>query len=242
MIREVLAYEILRQYMHAPFSNFAKVTVNGNLLGLYSNSEDVGNDFSGDHFYSTGNTFFKCNPTYSGGNHPDLVYYGTDSTLYYPKYELQSDAGWGELIDLCDTLKNFTPAIEEILDVDRALWMLAFDNVTVNLDSYIGAIQQNYYLYRDNNGRFNPVVWDLNECFGTFSNTGSGQPLNLQGEINMSPTLHIADANRRQSLDHVWVDRLCQQRCPTIIPNEFLVSLPVSQNFTKVKRIICTSL
>lgn len=196
MIREVLSYRILRQYMHAPLSNYAKVTVNGTLLGLYSNSQDVGNQFSADHFYSTGNTFFKCNPSYGGGNnHSDLVYYGADSSLYYLKYELQSDAGWGELVDLCDTLKNFTPSIEEILDIDRAIWMLAFDNATVNLDSYIGAIEQNYYLYRDNNGRFNPVIWDLNECFGTFANSGTGQPLNLSSMINLSPTLHSADAN-----------------------------------------------
>jgi hypothetical protein len=195
MLREVLSYKILRQYMHAPLSNFALLHINGTFIGLYANDQDVGNNFSGEHFFSTGNAFFKCNPSYGGGNTPDLKYYGTDSALYYNKYELQSNSGWGELIDLCDTLNNFPSAIEKILDVDRAIWMLAFDNLTVNLDSYIGAIKQNYYLYRDDNGRFNPVVWDLNECFGTFSNTGTGPGLNLTGMINLSPDLHLNDAN-----------------------------------------------
>jgi spore coat protein CotH len=38
------------------------------------------------------------------------------------------------------------------------LWMLAFNNVFVNLDSYTGGFSQNYYLYKDENRRFNPVV------------------------------------------------------------------------------------
>ena len=51
--------------------------------------------------------------------------------------------------------------------------MIAFDNVIVNLDSYIGGFKQNYYLYRDGTNRFNSTIWDLNESFGTFSQTGT---------------------------------------------------------------------
>jgi len=83
-------------------------------------------------------------------------------------------------------------ALEVILDVDRALWMLAYDNVLVNLDSYIGAFQQNYYLYMDDYGRFIPVVWDLNESFGRFSATGTG---NLQGTTQKQQMSHLLNAN-----------------------------------------------
>jgi hypothetical protein len=85
--------------------------------------------------------------------------------------------------------------IEKILDVDKALWMIAFDNTLVNLDSYIGGFTQNYYLYRDHNGRFNPVVWDLNESFGTFSSTGTSMLSGTTAKQQMTPTLHISDAN-----------------------------------------------
>ena len=160
-LREVLSYQILRQYMDAPLSNYANVYVNGNLIGLYSNSESISKKFVNSRFYSKKNTFVKCNPPAGAGpqsnDFPNLVYLGTDSTDYYDSYELKSDDGWEELIDLCDTLANHPEAIEQILDVDRALWMLAFDNVLVNLDSYIGAFAQNYYLYRDDYGRFLPV-------------------------------------------------------------------------------------
>lgn len=195
-LREVLSYKILRNYMDAPLSNYANVYVNGTLLGLYSNSESVSKKFADKRFGSKNNTYVKCNPPAGAGpnssDYPNLVYLGTDSASYYDAYELKSDFGWDELIDLCDTLTNHTTAIEEILDVDRALWMLAFDNVLVNLDSYIGAFSQNYYLYRGSDGRFLPVVWDLNESFGSFTMTGSG---NLNGTTSAQQLSHLLHQN-----------------------------------------------
>lgn len=197
-LREVLSYQVLRNYMDAPLSNYANVYVNGTLMGLYSNSESVSKKFVKKRFGSKSNTFIKCNPPAGAGpqsrDYPNLVYLGTDSTSYYAAYELKSDYGWDELIDLCDTLANHVDVIEDILDVDRALWMLAFNNVLVNLDSYSGGFAQNYYLYRDDNGRFVPVVWDLNESFGQFSMTGTGNLNNTAAKQQMSHLLHENDA------------------------------------------------
>ncbi|WP_367388554.1 CotH kinase family protein [Lewinella sp. LCG006] len=196
-LREVLSYQILRQYMDAPLSNYANVYVNGNLIGLYSNSESISKKFVNSRFYSNTNTFFKCNPPDGAGpqsnDYPNLRYLGQDSTDYYDAYELKSDGGWQELIDLCDTLANELGAIEQILDVDRALWMLAFNNVLVNLDSYIGAFAQNYYLYRTDYGQFVPVIWDLNESFGRFSSTGSSNLSSTTAKQQMSHLLHQND-------------------------------------------------
>jgi hypothetical protein len=198
-LREVLSYQIIRQYMDAPESNYANVYVNGTLIGLFSNSEAINKTFIDDHFYSNDNTFIKCNPPAGAGpgttDLPNLVYINEDSTNYYDAYEMKSDYGWAELIDLCDTLKNSTASIEKILDVDRAIWMLANDNVLVNLDSYIGGFAQNYYLYRDDNGRFVPVIWDLNESFGVFSSTGSGNLNSNTSKQQLSHILHSTDVN-----------------------------------------------
>jgi hypothetical protein len=197
-VREVLSYKILRQYMDAPLSNYANVYVNGTLIGLYSNSEAVSKKFVDSRFNSKKNTFIKCNPPAGAGpgsgDYPNLVYLGTDSSQYYDAYELQSDYGWQELIDLCDTLSNHVNSIEQILDVDRALWMIAFDNALVNLDSYIGAFAQNYYLYRNNYQRFLPVVWDLNESFGKFSMTGTISLNSTSAKQQMTHLLHESDA------------------------------------------------
>ena len=198
-LREVLSYKIVRQYMDAPLSNYAVVYVNGTQIGLYSSSESISKKFVDAHFYSSNNAFFKCNPVGGAGpgatNKPNLVYLGADSSLYALSYEMNSTTGWNDLVALCDTLKNNTTNIAKVLDVDRALWMMAFDNTFVNLDSYIGAFAQNYYLYQDNYNRFNPVIWDLNECFGTFSNTGTSTLTSTSAKQQLTHLLHQNDAN-----------------------------------------------
>lgn len=178
MIREILSYQILEQYMDCPSSNFARVYINGQYRGVYTNNEAISDDFNQTHYYAD-DTYFKCNPVGGagpgGGTSPDLKYLGADSSAYFNGYELQSDFGWNRMVALCNTLNNDFQNIEGMLDIDRAIWMLAFNNVLVNLDSYSGAFRQNYYLSWDANGRFVPTVWDVNMSFGGFpGGTGSG--------------------------------------------------------------------
>lgn len=179
-VRETVSYAIAGQYMDAPKANYANVYVNGVLIGLYTNTEAITKTFVDSRFGSKSNAFFSCSPPDGAGpgtsNYPNLEYLGTNSSNYEEAYEIKSDGtdDWNDLIELTNILNNDITNIESVLDVDRALWMLAFDNVLVNLDSYIGAFKQNYYLYQSDAGVFNSVVWDLNMSFGTFSMTGSG--------------------------------------------------------------------
>lgn len=227
-LREVLSYQILRQYMHAPLSNYANVYVNGDLIGLYSNSESISKKFVNSRFYSKKNTFVKCNPPDGAGpgasDFPNLEYLGEDSLNYYDAYEIKSDEGWDELIDLCDTLNNHTDDIEKILDVDRALWMLAFNNVVVNLDSYIGGFKQNYYLYRDETDRFSSIIWDLNESFGRFTMTGSGNLNSTAAKQQMDHLLHDTDSNFpliQKLLSVPTYKRMYLAHCKTILKENF---------------------
>jgi hypothetical protein len=179
MIREVLSYAILEQYMDCPKANFANVYINGTLRGMYSNAESITDQFNGNHYFSEDGAFFKCNPVGGAGPgssaSPDLKWINSDSTSYYSSYEMNSSSGWAQLVNLINTLNNNFTQIETVLDVDRALWMLAFNNVLVNLDSYSGAFRQNYYLYQDLNDRFVPTSWDLNMSFAGFPG-GTGSP------------------------------------------------------------------
>jgi hypothetical protein len=198
MIREVLSYAILEQYMDCPKANFANVYVNGTLRGLYSNAESINDKFNAEHYYSENGSFFKCNPIGGagpggGGISPDLKWINSDSVSYYNGYELKSTYGWADLVNLINILNNNFTQIESVLDVDRALWMLAFNNVLVNLDSYSGAFRQNYYLYNDLNDRMVPTVWDLNMSFAGFpGGTGSGPyvPASLDPLSNSTSANH----------------------------------------------------
>ncbi len=178
-VREVLSYEIARKYMDAPLSNYAKVYVNGNFHGVYSSSESINKKFVEEKFYSNDeNTLFKCNPVSVMNGGSSLEYLGTDSSLYFDYYELKSDFGWNDMVYYTNELNNNFNSIENTWDIDRAIWMLAFDNVLVSLDTYIGPFKQNYYLFKDDHGRFNSIVWDMNECLGGFEmiNQGGGGP------------------------------------------------------------------
>jgi hypothetical protein len=195
-VREVLSYEIGRQYMDMPLSNYAKVTINGDYYGLFSSSESINGDFMESRFYcDNDNTRIKCNPaSVMGGNGSSLMYLGADSSLYFDYYELKSDFGWNELVDICYNIENNLASIETYLDVDRALWMLAFNNVLSNLDSYTGPFRQNFYLIQDDNGRIFPIIWDLNESIGGFEmvNSGGGPPT-LVGLTEMDPYIRETD-------------------------------------------------
>ncbi|HLP33304.1 MAG TPA: CotH kinase family protein [Bacteroidia bacterium] len=173
-VREVLSYEILRNYMSAPLSNYAKVYINGTYYGLYTSSQHIGKDFCKKHFLSSHGTLVKCNPASVMTYASDLKYRGTDSSLYSNHYEIKSDNGWKDLIDLCDILNNNTTDLEQVMDMDKAIWMLAFNNLFVNLDSYNGGFKQNYYLYKSDSARFASIIWDLNMSFGSFTNVGTG--------------------------------------------------------------------
>lgn len=194
-VREVLAYRIARKYMPASMANYAKVFVNGKLMGLYTNVEAVDKYFVKKFFDSDENAFFKGSPAslqYPFGQNANLAYtHGSDTLDYMPYYKMESDGGWGELLSFIYTLNYDTANLESVLDVDRTLWMHAFNYSVLNLDSYIGYCQ-NYYLYKDDNGRFNPIVWDLNMSFGSFRNSdGTQLSLSIPKMKSLNPLQHL---------------------------------------------------
>ncbi len=229
-VREPLSYEIARKYMDAPRANHAKVWMNGTYWGLYGNVESINKQFLQQHFYTNGNrSFFKCNPEDfggpgTGGNYPDLVYSSADSAFYFTKYDIQSDYGWAELLQLMETLKNNPNSAANILDVDRALWMLAFNNVLVNLDSYTGAFAQNYYLYHDKNDRWLSTVWDLNMSYGAFPMLSTNQMLTLTQMKQMDPLAQSTNSNRpliKQLLANPTWKRMYLAHLKTILLENF---------------------
>jgi len=198
MVREVLGYEIARKYMPAPKANYAKVYVNDSYYGLFVNVEDISEEFLMKHFGSDENAFFKCSPDITKKSEEGCknktfasLEYEEGAECYFANYEMKSEHGWDDLIELTKVLEKNPEKIDRILNVDRTLWMLAFNNVLVNLSSYSGQNSQNYYLYKDDNGHFNPIIWDLNLAFGSFKNTGMGSDLDLKGLQTLDPLNNV---------------------------------------------------
>jgi hypothetical protein len=189
MVRETMSYEIARMFMPASLANYAKVFINGTYLGLYTSVQDVDRYFMHTHLQCDDNIRIKGEM--NGPANGVWKWQGADSTLYFDQYQLESDYGWTHLIHFLDTLNNFNNQLASVLNIDRLIWMLAFDNLLVSLDAPIN-MPQNYYLFEDRDGRLNPIVWDLNETFGGFVNAGSG-PLNPYQLQHFDPFYRLND-------------------------------------------------
>jgi len=226
-IREVLTYEIASNYLPSAKANYANLYINDTLWGLYTNVQSLNKDFLNDHFGNKFNPFFKCNPenlnVSPGGENANLSdAHGNDSLDYQPYYDIKSDYGWEALYNLIDTLNNYSDSVNKVLNVDRTLWMHALNYTLINFDSYIG-YAQNYYLYKDKTGQFNPLLWDLNMSFGSFSLTDASSiyfsgfdileaqnmdPLLHHTQISVSPrpllrNLFLNERNRKMYLAHI---------------------------------------
>lgn len=208
-LRETLSYQVLRDYMAAPECNYARLTVDGEYYGLYNLTESVDQNFWAEEFATTNGIMFKCDPE-SKEDAPDscppgiganLAYIGRDTACYAARYELKkSDYGWAELMNLSEAVTDEKLDLNEILNVDEALWMLAFDNALANLDSYLGAFCHNYYLLKDESGVWRPIVWDLNLSIGGFRLLDKKRILSDDELVSLSPFVHFSDRNEDRPL------------------------------------------
>ena len=198
MVREVVSYDIAGKYMAAPEANYARLKINDLPKGIYVNVEVVDEVFLEKHFGSSSNTLIRCTP----GQNPDDVDKKCRKNVYcslqpevspacfMTNYQLLSDGGWDMLMKLIDIINNKPDMVESIVNVDQVLWMHAFNNALVNLNSYSGQNSQHYYLYQDDHGRFTTIPTNLNLSFGSFKNTGKGSDLSLKELQKLDPMLH----------------------------------------------------
>ncbi len=231
MIREVLGYEIARKYMPAPQANYAQVTVNGEYYGLFVNVEAVNTQFLTKHFGDSEGSFFKGiattkNSTPEGckKNVFSALIYEEDAACYLKNYELKSESGWDDLIQLTKILARQPNRIDQVLNVDRTLWMLAFNNVLVNLNSYSGRQSQNFYLYQDSTGHFNPILGDLNLAFGSYKSAVVGSDLRLKQLQELDPLLHVEEAYKpliKQLLQDADREKIYLSHVRTILQENF---------------------
>ena len=174
-VREKPYYEMAAAIgLPAARSNFAALYINEEYWGLYILGEIVNGDFLTNHFgkgNDTGNLYKATDP---GAN---LAYAGEDPAAYqtlFSKESNETDNDWTDLIELArifdqTAIADLPAKLDKLIDVDSFLTALALDNMTVNLDSYVG-MSQNYYLYRrPSDQKWVWIVWDPSLAFGALS-------------------------------------------------------------------------
>ena len=171
--KDFTASKIYSKYLPSGEVNLVKLHCQGSYLGLYVNTESINKQFLQKHFNEKGGALFKCDninrfcdtTNAPSAMPPNLFYMGDDSSLYYNSYDMKSDFGWAELVNLIKTIDNDFANIDNILNVDRTLWAFAVNQATSNLDCYNTYYVHNYYLYQTGDGLFQMIPWDLDNSF-----------------------------------------------------------------------------
>jgi hypothetical protein len=172
-MREKIAYDIVRKYVPASRAAYANISVDGELIGLYVQVEEVDEIFLAKYFANASGNLYKA-----GDDGAPLQYLGTDQSLYEAQMELKTNEDendWSGLIEMLDALNNtssesFAETMSSYLDLDVCARLLAFNMVLSNFDSYTGSAR-NFYLYDDpSSGQFHMIPWDHNQAFGSYSN------------------------------------------------------------------------
>jgi spore coat protein CotH len=175
-VREKTCYELCDALGLATVrTNYASLYINGEYWGLYLLVEQFDQEMIESRYGSD-----EDGNLWKGEPHGSFEYLGSSESAYYNSYELKTNEDlndWSTLVDLIETL-NFTPtdeladSLHNRVDISSALAMLAIDNFTVNLDSYIGRCANFYFYHRDLDDRFAFAKWDCNEAWGNFNMWG----------------------------------------------------------------------
>ena len=186
LMREVISYEILRDYMPAPLANWVDVYVNNVRWGLYLNVQQVDKDLIKDWFKGNDGNRYLAEPTATAGKgNSALQWLGSTLQNYMDAYDLKTGSPNNPYVDLqtlCNVLNNSTQLLVDlprVFEVDRALWYLAHFNVISNLNGY-NPRGNGYYIYHDEQfDTLNVLPWDMGGAFGASSSQTVTEALNF---------------------------------------------------------------
>ncbi len=196
LTREMISYEIFRHYIPTPRTAYVRLYLDGRYWGVYILVEQINKHMLKSWFDDASGTRFKGDrPGFARLETSTLEWRGRDPSGYRRNYVLkteQHEEAWPRLIRLIDVLEHtadaaFEEAVERVIDVDRALWYIALNNLVVNSDDYAGG-GHNYYMYfepPESGGRMHMLPWDLNEAFGVHGPTrGTARYSPLRGSTS----------------------------------------------------------
>lgn len=229
-VREALGYSMSRKAgLPAPRTQYVRIFVNGEDLGLYLLTEEIDDVFLESHFGSAAGNLYKV-------SRGPLLYWGEDpkeydggNGLYAYEEGPENNPDFSDLIDLARTLTQTTDsampaALTPLLDVPGWLDTLALDTLQVNLDAPTYSAN-NYFLYHNPaDGRFHVLSWDRDSSFAAFPPTATPED---KGRLDIYDPKMTADP--RPIVDRIlgnpafrdeWLQRLAAQRASVFDPQD----------------------
>ncbi|MEM1121938.1 MAG: CotH kinase family protein [Bacteroidota bacterium] len=128
-----------------------------------------------------------------GQGRSTLNYLGPDTSEYIPNYTLKRTEKvnpWGDLVIATEKLNNLSTdhqlydKLKNFVDVDRALWFIAHENIFTDSDGYLNKGGMDYYVYWEaETGRIIPLEYDGNSVMN-FQNTTNWTPFYRENEVD----------------------------------------------------------
>ena len=200
VMREILFSHVSKDYQPTLKAHHVRVVINGELWGIYVNSQQFDTLFLKEAFDTSKGTRWKKPADPKAGN--GMAYLGDRPTDYSGFYELKTDLedplpAWNHYIRFAKALaeapiETLDKTLESFLNVDGALWFLALENVLIDADGYwVRASDFNFY--QDPRGRFHMIAHDNNETFRLPG--GPGFRGNVRG-VELDPLFGVEDSNK----------------------------------------------
>lgn len=201
-MREILYGRMASRYTPIAKANYTRLYINNQDWGIYANVQAVDKTFLKEWFLSNDGARFRATvesqtntvqppiggmpgtmpmPGGWGDGTAGMNYLGTDSAVYQRYYDLKSSditGSWQKLITACQVLSTATSAtmstLKTTIDVDKALWFLAVENIFTDDDGYVMKGKMDYYVYYEpETGRTMPIEYDGNSSFQSAAATST---------------------------------------------------------------------
>ena len=158
MIGTCLAYFVFEQAgLIAPRCHFAKVTVNNDYLGLYVNVEEV-------EHYTIPRAFEDDDGNLYEGEISDFT---TKYRNTFEKETNSSEDDWSDIDAAVAALESKDDrALADVFDLGQYLDFWAVEVLIGSKDGY-SANRNNYFIYRERDGRFVFIPWGQDDVFTT---------------------------------------------------------------------------
>ncbi len=174
-VQTCLAYHMMRNAgLPAPRCNFARVTVNGQDLGIYSNVESIRNPFLVRNFGS------------AAGN----LYEGTLSDLRagsFGTFEIKNGGDRQDILALAHLLEGtdaeITAELANHLDVDAFLDFWAMEGLVGHWDGHNGN-NNNFWIFNDPTTGLRFIPWGADATFGAASPFSGAAPISPSVFLN----------------------------------------------------------
>jgi hypothetical protein len=213
-MKEVMYSHLAGNYVPLMRANFAKLIINGENWGIYSNVQQLNREFYDEWFLSNDGVNWRAKipdtttlPKGPGGfvgfgtGFSTLNYFSKNPIEYTRYYQLKSskiDDPWHILVTTCEKLNTLPvellyDSLKYYIDVDRALWHIAVENVFTDDDGYMNKGGSDYYIYYDvETNRLTPIIYDGNS---TFMNNKINHSLFYREPDNRFPLINRIFAN-----------------------------------------------